>query len=82
MSSERLPLINTLELRGRLREIQGRAISVETQVRWKKEGIEAPAMILRELAVELVEEGLRILRAVHNDTIVAGGVQKVVEWDR
>ena len=56
--SELLPLINVLELRGRSSHVPGRAISVETQLRWGEEGIEAPAILLRELGVELIEEGI------------------------
>lgn len=78
-----LPLINTLELRGR--KSGGRDvghIGVETQIRWKRDGIEAPAILLRELAVEMIEEGVRILKAVHDSTIPAGGVDRVITWDR
>ena len=83
MPDELLPLINTLELRGR--KSGGREagqIAVETQVRWKRDGIEAPAIILRELGVELIEEGLRLLKAVHDSTIPSGGVDRVITWDR
>ena len=83
MSDELLPLVNTLELRGRSSEVvKGKAISVETQIRWKIKKLEAPAILLRELAVLLIEEGLRILRGVHETTIPRGGVDRVIEWDR
>ena len=83
MTDELLPLIATLELRGRSSHIPEKAISVETQIRYTEDGeISAPAILLRELSIDLIEEGLRILRAVHNSTIPRGGVDKVIEWDR
>ena len=86
MTDELLPLINTLELRARKR-LEGRTILVETllvetQIKWKRSQQEVPAIIVRELAVLLIEEGLKFLRAVHNTTIPSGGVDKVIEWDR
>ncbi len=86
--SDRLPFINRLTFRGEERvhpphDSLPTSIEVNVESSWdRKKEVPMKATIAREVGTMLIEEGLRVLKALHDQTLPVGPFPIISEESR
>lgn len=85
--SDRLPYLNRLVFRGEERihpPHDGLPTSIEVNVisAWDKKNTGMKATVVREVGTMLIEEGLRLLKQLHDQTVPVGPFPTISEESR